>query len=122
YALGMEGAAKAQGEAILESMRRRLPRQRDVIDAAVRAYHASVLADDTANSRRCLSALFAIAEDDVSINGDLVRPRNDPDAIVRECAALGPEITPDERRQLLLRALELDPEHGDAKAEIARLG
>ncbi len=122
YALGVGGAAGAQGEAILESMRRRLPRQAEVIDAAVRDYRAAVLAADTLRSRRCLSALFAIAEEDVSVNGDLIRARNDPDAIVREYAVLGPEVTREQRRRLLLRALELDPEHAGAKAEIARLG
>jgi ectoine hydroxylase-related dioxygenase (phytanoyl-CoA dioxygenase family) len=118
YALGVG----TQGEAILESMRQRLPRQDALIDAAARAYCAAVLADDAVRSRRCLSALFAIGEEDVSINGDLIRARNDPDAIVRECAALGAEVTREQRRQLLLRALELDPEHAGAKAEIARLG
>lgn len=121
YALGREGAARSQGEAIVESMRRRLPRQGEAIDAAVRTYRAAVLAADTVRSRRTLSALFAVSEEDVSINGDLVRARNDPDLIVRECASLGPEITREQRRQLLLRALELDPEHAGATAEIARL-
>src|SRR6185436_2990030 len=97
-------------------------RHGELIDAAVAAYRAAVLADDTVRSRRCLSSLFAIGEEDVSINGDLVGARNDPDAIVRECATLGSEITREERRRLLLRALELDPEHAGAKAEIARLG
>jgi ectoine hydroxylase-related dioxygenase (phytanoyl-CoA dioxygenase family) len=118
WALGVA----TQGEAILASMRRRLPRQAELIDAAVRAYRAAVRADDTVRSRRCLSALFAIGDDDASINGDLIRARTDPDAIVRECATLGTEVTREERRQLLLRALELDPEHAGAKAEIARLG
>jgi ectoine hydroxylase-related dioxygenase (phytanoyl-CoA dioxygenase family) len=118
YALGVG----TQGEAIIASMRRRLPGQREPIDAAVRAYRAAVLAGDTVRSSRCLSALFAIAEEDVSVNGDLIRARNDPDAIVREYAILGPEVTREQRRQLLLRALELDPEHAAAKAEIARLG
>jgi len=122
HALGLDGAPRAQGDAILASMRRRLPRQGDAIDAAMRAYRAAVVADDTARSRRCLSALFAIAEDDVSINGDLVRARNDPDAIVRECAAIGAELTREQRRLLLMRALELDPRHAGAKAEITRLG
>ena len=95
--------------------------RREAIDAAVRTYRAAVVAGDTVRSRRALSALFAVSEEDVSINGDLVRARNDPDAIVREYATLGPEITREQRRQLLLRALELDPEHAGAKAEIARL-
>jgi len=122
FAVGVEGGAKAQGEIIVESMRRRLPRQRDVIDRAVAAYRAAVVAGDDARSRRCLSALFAISDEDVSINGDLVRARNDPDAIVRECAVIGAELTREERRLLLQRALELDPEHAGARAEIARLG
>ena len=58
----------------------------------------------------------------MSINGDLVRARNDPDAIVREYVTLGSDVTREQRRLLLLRALELDPEHVGAKAEIARLG
>jgi ectoine hydroxylase-related dioxygenase (phytanoyl-CoA dioxygenase family) len=112
----------AEGEAVLASMRRRLPRQGELIDAAVRAHRAAVLTDDPARSRRRLSALFAIGEDDVSVNGDLIRARTDPDAIVREYGVLGPDVTREQRRQLLQRALELDPEHAGAKAEIARLG
>ncbi len=122
YARGEEGAARSQGEAIVALMRERLPRQGAAIDGALRTYRAAVLAGDAVRSRRALSALFAISEEDVSINGDLVRARNDPDAILRECATLGPEITREQRRQLLLRALELDPAHAGAKAEIARLG
>jgi len=122
HALGTDAAATADGDAILASMRARLPRQAGAIEAAVRAHRAAALAADAARSRRCLNALFAIAEDDVTINGDLVGARNDADAIVRECAAVGAAITPEERRRLLLRALELDPEHAAAKAAIARLG
>jgi hypothetical protein len=122
YALGGEGAARSQGEAVVAALRRRLPRQAEAIDAAVRTYRAAVSAGDAVRGRRALNALFALDEADVSINGDLVRARNDPDAIVRECASLGPEITREQRRQLLLRALELDPEHAAAQAEIARLG
>ena len=122
WALGTAGTAQAQGEAIVAAMRERLPRQRDPIDAAVRRYRDAVLAADAVRTRRCLNALFAIAEDDVSINGDLVGARNDADAIVRECATLGPEVTRDQHRQLLLRALELDPDHAAAKVALARLG
>lgn len=122
YVLGVEGAPRVQGHAIVESIRGRLPRQGKAIAAALRAYRAAVVAGDPVASRRALSVLFAVSEEDVSINGDLVRARNDPDAIVRECATLGPEVTREQRRQLLLRALELDPEHAGAKAEIARLG
>jgi ectoine hydroxylase-related dioxygenase (phytanoyl-CoA dioxygenase family) len=122
HALGVDGVARAQGEAILESMRRRLPRQGALIDAAARAYRAAVLAEDSTRSRRCLSALFAIGEEDVSINGDLIRARTDPDAIVREYESLGAEVSREQRRQLLLRALELEPGHAGAKAELARLG
>jgi phytanoyl-CoA hydroxylase len=122
YALGEAGAARSQGDAIVALMRERLPRQGEAITAALRTHRAAVLADDTVRSRRALSALFAISEEDVTINGDLVRARNDPDAILRECATLGPEITGEQRRMLLLRALELDPEHAGAKAEIARIG
>ena len=122
YVLGAQTAAQIQGDAILESMRRRLPRQAGLIAAALRAYRDAVRATDAAGSRRCLSALFAISEEDMNINGDLIRARTDPDAIVREYANLGPEVTREERRQLLLRALELDPEHAAATAELARLG
>jgi hypothetical protein len=120
HVLGGEGAPAAQ--VVVESMYRRLPRQREAIDAALRRYRDAVLAADAVRGRRCLNALFAIAEEDVSINGDLVGARNDPDAIVRECATLGPEVTREQHRQLLLRALELDPEHVGAKTAIARLG
>jgi hypothetical protein len=122
YALGEDGAARSQGEAVVALMRERLPRQREAIDAALRTYRAAVVAGDDVRSRRALSDLFAVSEEDVSINGDLVRARNDADAIVREYAGLGSDITREQRRMLLLRALELDPEHAGAKAEIARLG
>jgi hypothetical protein len=72
-------------------------------------------------SRRALSVLFAIGEEDVTINGDLVGARNDADAIVREYVSLGADISREQRRLLLLRALELDPEHAAAKTEMARL-
>ena len=121
YAIGASAAARIQGDAIVQWMRRRLPRQAGLIDAALRAYREAVLANDAARSRRCLSTLFAISEEDLSINGDLIRARTDPDAIVREYANLGPEVTIEERRYLLLRALELDPEHAAAKAELAGL-
>jgi ectoine hydroxylase-related dioxygenase (phytanoyl-CoA dioxygenase family) len=122
YALGEEGTARTQGDAIVALMRQRLPRQAEAIDAALRTYRSAVVAGDTVRSRHALSALFAVSEEDVSINGDLVRARNDPDAIVREYAGLGSDITREQRRLLLLRALELDPEHAGAKAEMARLG
>jgi ectoine hydroxylase-related dioxygenase (phytanoyl-CoA dioxygenase family) len=122
YVIGTPAAARLQGEAILESMRRRLPRQAGLIGAALRAYRDAVLANDATRRRHCLGALFAISEEDMNINGDLIRARTDPDAIVREYASLGPEVTREERRQLLLRALELDPAHAGAQAEIARLG
>jgi ectoine hydroxylase-related dioxygenase (phytanoyl-CoA dioxygenase family) len=125
YATAAPAAAgdhQRHGEAVLESMRRRLPRQAAAIDAAFRAYREAVLAGDDARGRRCLGALFAIGEEDVSINGDLIRARTDPDAIVREYAHLGAEVTDEQRRQLLLRALELDPQHAAAKAALAELG
>jgi ectoine hydroxylase-related dioxygenase (phytanoyl-CoA dioxygenase family) len=121
YVTGAQGAAKMQGDAILESMRRRLPRQVGAIDNSLRVYRDAVLANDDARSRRCLSALFAISEEDLSINGDLIRARTDPDAIVREYAHLGEDVTREERRQLLLRALELDPENTTARTELTRL-
>jgi ectoine hydroxylase-related dioxygenase (phytanoyl-CoA dioxygenase family) len=122
YVSAATAAARIQGDAVLESMRRRLPRQAGLIEAALRAYRDAVLAGDAARSRQCLSALFAISEEDSSINGDFIRARTDPDAIVREYAHLGPEVTREERRQLLLRALELDPAHAGARAALARLG
>lgn len=121
YVIGVDHATRTQGNRILESMRRRLPRQAGLIAIALRAYRDAVLANDAARSRRCLSALFAISEDDVSINGDLIRARTDPEAIVREYANLGRDVTHEARRMLLLRALELDPEHAAARAELARL-
>ncbi len=122
YMTGTVDSAIIQGDAILESMRRRLPRQAGLIDAALRDYRDAVLANDVARSRRCLSSLFAISEEDLSINGDLIRARTDPDAIVREYASLSPEVTREERRSLLRRALELDPEHAAAKAALRLLG
>ncbi len=110
------------GQAILQAMRRRLPRQGTALDVAWERYRAAVIDGDAERASRCLGALFAIDEDDLNINGDLVRARMDPDAIVREYAVLGPEVTREERRRLLLRALELDPGHAGAAAEIARLG
>lgn len=121
YVTGAPGAARVQGDAILQSMRRRLPRQVGIIAQSLRAYRDAVLANDEARARRCLNVLFAISEDDLSINGDLIRARTDPDAIVREYAHLGPEVTREQRRQLLLRALELDRENATAQAELARL-
>ncbi|MCC6848769.1 MAG: phytanoyl-CoA dioxygenase family protein [Deltaproteobacteria bacterium] len=122
YALGERGAARVRGEAIVDAIRRRLPRQGAAIDAALRVHRAAVGAGDAIGSRRALNALFAISEEDVNVNGDLVGARNDPDAIVREYATLGSDITREQRRLLLLRALELDPDHAAAKAELARLG
>lgn len=120
YALGDE-AAQPSGDAVLQSMCRRLPRQSGAIEAAFAAYREAVRAgnQDAASTR--LSALFAIGEEDVSINGDLIRARTDPDAIVREYAHLGAEVTHEQRRQLLLRALELAPDHSAARAALARL-
>lgn len=118
FALGTD----ARGGEIVAGMRRRLPRQGGAIDAALARYRAAVLGDDAGLVERCLGALFAIGEEDLSINGDLIRARTDPDAIVREYVVLGPEVGREERRQLLLRALELDPQHAAAAAEIARLG
>lgn len=119
YALGV-GAAQVSGDAVLASMRRRLPRQAEAIDAAFGAYRDAVQAGAGDASSR-LSALFAISEEDMSINGDLIRARTDPDAIVREYAHLGAEVTHEQRRQLLLRALELEPDHAAARAALARL-
>lgn len=121
YVLGLPPAV-VQGEALLAAMRERLPGQSAMIEAALGAYRDAVLADDVDRSRRCLSALYTISEEDVRINGDLIRARSDPDAIVRECATLGAQLTSNERRQLLLRALEIDPEHAGARAELAQLG
>jgi hypothetical protein len=121
YAIGAAAEARIHGDAILDSMRRRLPHQVELIDAALRVYRDAVLANDDTRSRRCLSALFAISEEDMSINGDLIRARTDPDAIVREYSHLGPEVTREQRRQLLLRALELDRGNATAQAELARL-
>jgi len=120
YAAGVDGAA-GPGDAVLDSMRRRLPRQVDLIDTAFREFRDAVIAGERDAARRRLNALFAIGEEDVSINGDLIRARTDPDAIVREYAHLGAEVTEQQRRQLLLRALELDPEHAAARAALARL-
>ncbi|MFN8641280.1 MAG: phytanoyl-CoA dioxygenase family protein [Candidatus Binatia bacterium] len=120
-ALGADAAAGAAAARVLDAMRRRLPGQVGLIDAAWRAYREAAAAGDAARSARALGRLFAIGEDDVNINGDLIRARTDAEAIVREYAHLGAEITPAQRRQLLLRALELDPGHAAARAELDRL-
>ncbi|MBX3026436.1 phytanoyl-CoA dioxygenase family protein [bacterium] len=120
-ALGVDAEARAASARVLDGMRRRLPGQAALIDAAWRAFRDAVDAGDAAREARCLGRLFAIGEDDVSINGDLIRARTDAEAIVREYAHLGAEITASQRRQLLLRALELDPDHAAARAELARL-
>lgn len=122
FVLGADGAPRMYGNAVIETMRERLPRQGKAIAAALRTYRAAVTAGDAAASRRALGALFALDEEDVNVNGDLVRARNDPDAIVREYATLGADVTREQRRLLLQRALELDPDHAGAKAEMARLG
>lgn len=117
------GAANAQaaGQRVLEWLRERLPRQVQAIDTAFRAYRSAVDAGDETGARNRLSALFAISEEDVSINGDLIRARTDPDAIMREYPHLGADVTFDHRRLLLLRALELEPGHPEAKAALADL-
>ncbi len=121
YAKGANDAREA-GDAVLAWMRERLPRQVGAVDAAFRIYRDAVLAGDDAGSRRALNALFAISEEDVSINGDLIRARTDPDAIMREYPHLGSDVPLDHRRQLLLRALELAPENADAQAALDNLG
>lgn len=122
FVRGVEGPPRTHGNAVIETMRERLPRQGKTIAAALRTYRDAVTAGDIAASRRALSALFALDEADVNVNGDLVRARNDPDAIVREYATLGSDVTREQRRLLLARALELDPDHAGARAEMARLG
>ncbi len=110
------------GDRVVRWILERLPNQKHAIAAALKAYRDAVRGGDAQHSRDALSSLFAISEDDVSINGDLIRARTDPDAIMREYPHLSRDVTLDERRQLLLRALELDPDHSEAKSALARLG
>jgi hypothetical protein len=113
--------AQAAGDRVMGWLRERLPRQVEATEAAFRAYREAAVAGDAMRCRDRLSALFAISEEDVSINGDLIRARTDPDAIMREYPHLGADVPLDHRRLLLQRALELAPEHPEAKAALADL-